>query len=154
MLFRSQREGWPRRRSLGYDARQLSLKSMQIREGPKIHGTLRKCNHTTPRGCGKTSRAACVGPHVGCGQPGPYPMLDQATEWECVRPVKGVRGPFLHLPQISLPRDVRPSNQGPSRASHSAGTTTCMHTWPHMSLHGGDAWFGGWHKCRARSRRR
>ena len=33
-------------------------------------------------------------------------MLDQATEWECIRPVEGVRGPFRHLPQILLPRDV------------------------------------------------
>ena len=77
---------------------------------------------------------------------GPYRMSDQAIERECVRPVKGVRGPFLHLPQISMPRDVRPSNQGMSRASHSTGPTTCMHTCPRMSLNGGDAWFGDWRK--------
>ena len=141
-----QREAWPRRHSLGLWCPSAVVIINANSWWAKNSRDLAWCHHTTPRGCGKTSRAACIGPHIGCLQTGPYRMWDQAIERECVRPVKGVRGTFLHLPQISMPCDARPSNQGLSRASHSTRPTTCMHTCPHMSLNGGDAWFGDWRK--------
>ena len=87
-----QQEAWPRSRSLRLWCPSAVVIINANSWGAKNSRDLAWCHHTTPRGCGKTSRAACIGPHIGYVQTGPYRMSDQAIERECVRPVKGVRG--------------------------------------------------------------